>query len=357
MKHKYMSCGGISYTRKKPGDSPLWSDMLQVKQIYLKGRRMKVGNGRDTSFWCDAWCDQIPLKDRFPEIFDICIEQNVIVAAAATMNWNFSFRRWMTPDIAWQIHGLNQIMSQTVLTDMQDKPHWKWTKSGKFSVKSVYNHLCSNGIDRTFKHLWKSRIPLKIKIWLWMIWHNAIATKDNLLRRNWQGSATCQFCSNPETISHLFFSCPAAKFVWSAVGKLVGANSRPGSFTQFFWWLPQFIPASRNTQIAGLAAICWAIWKLRNRSCFDHKMIKDPVELISYSTVFMKYWAGLHGEKDAEDLRLGADGLLKLATASTAAGRARNMPGQVQMPLQIREASDAVAEEDDMEVDEHVDIA
>jgi hypothetical protein len=73
MKHKYMSCGGISYTRKKPGDSPLWSDMLQVKQIYLKGRRMKVGNGRDTSFWCDAWCDQIPLKDRFPEIFDICI--------------------------------------------------------------------------------------------------------------------------------------------------------------------------------------------------------------------------------------------------------------------------------------------
>jgi hypothetical protein len=86
-------------------------------------------------------------------------------------------------------------------------------------------------------------------------------------------------------------------------------------------------------------------------------MIKDPVELISYSTVFMKYWAGLHGEKDAEDLRLGADGLLKLATASTAAGRARNMPGQVQMPLQIREASDAVAEEDDMEVDEHVDIA
>jgi hypothetical protein len=83
---------------------------------------------------------------------------------AANMNWNFSFRRWMTPDIAWQIHGLNQIMSQTVLTDVQDKPYSKWTKSGKFSVKSVYNHLCSNGMDRSFKHLWKSKIPLKIKI-------------------------------------------------------------------------------------------------------------------------------------------------------------------------------------------------
>ncbi|KAK1570145.1 hypothetical protein QYE76_027234 [Lolium multiflorum] len=90
--------------------------------------------------------DENPLKDRFPEIFDICVEQDVSVADAANMNWNFTFRRWMTPDIALQIHGLHLIMSQTVLTDSQDKPHWKWTKSGKFTVKSVYNHLCSNGL-------------------------------------------------------------------------------------------------------------------------------------------------------------------------------------------------------------------
>jgi hypothetical protein len=86
-------------------------------------------------------------------------------------------------------------------------------------------------------------------------------------------------------------------------------------------------------------------------------MIKDPIELISYSTVFMKYWAGLHGEKDVEDLRLGADGLLKLDTAPTATGRTRNMPGQLQRPLQIREARVAADEEEDMEEKEHDDIA
>jgi hypothetical protein len=57
----------------------------------------------------------MPLKDRFPEIYDICIEQSVTVAEAADMHWNFSFRRWMTPDLACQIHGLHQIMAQTVL--------------------------------------------------------------------------------------------------------------------------------------------------------------------------------------------------------------------------------------------------
>jgi hypothetical protein len=98
----------------------------------------------------------------------------------------------------------------------------------------------------SFKHLWKSKISLKIKIWLWLIWHNAIATKDNLLKRNWNGSASCQFCHQNESISHLFFDCVAAKYVWSTVATAVGANDRPGSFTQFFEWFPRFVPASRN---------------------------------------------------------------------------------------------------------------
>jgi hypothetical protein len=86
-------------------------------------------------------------------------------------------------------------------------------------------------------------------------------------------------------------------------------------------------------------------------------LIEDPVELISYSTVFMKYWACLHGEKDAEDLRLGADGLMKLATAQKATGGTRNMLAPVQRPLMIREARDVADEEDDMEEEEHTDIA
>jgi hypothetical protein len=51
----------------------------------------------------------------------------------------------------------------------------------------------------------------------------------------------------------------------------INSPIRPGGFTQFFWWFPQFVPASPNTQIASLAAICWAAWKLRNRACFDKK--------------------------------------------------------------------------------------
>jgi hypothetical protein len=86
--------------------------------------------------------------------------------------------------------------------------------------------------------MWKIKIPLEIKIWLWLFWHNEIATKDNLLKRGWIGSASCEFCHKDETISHMFFNCVASKYVCSTVGMAIGAPDRPGSFTQFFWWFP-----------------------------------------------------------------------------------------------------------------------
>jgi hypothetical protein len=109
------------------------------------------------------------------------------------------------------------------------------------------------------------------------------------------------------------FGCAAAKFVWSSVATAINSPIRHGSFSQFFWWFPKFVPVSRNSQIAGLTAICWAIWKLRNRACFERKLINSSFDLISYAVVFMNYWAGLHGEGDAADLRAG-DGLMRLAT-------------------------------------------
>lgn len=67
--------------------------------------------------------------------------------------------------------------------ESEDIPIWIWNNKKKFTVKSVYNHLFDIHLDRSFKHLWKAKIPLKIKIWLWLIWHNAIATKDNMLKK------------------------------------------------------------------------------------------------------------------------------------------------------------------------------
>jgi hypothetical protein len=69
-----------------------------------------------------------------------------------------------------------------------------------------------------------------------------------------------------------------------------------------------------------MASICWTIWKTRNRSCFEKKFLKNPVDLIYLCAAFMKYWASLHSTADAVQLQQGADALLNLALG-TSAGR------------------------------------
>jgi hypothetical protein len=64
---------------KNPKNSPLWNDLLKVRNIYLKGRSMVVGNGRSTSFWCDRWCGLVSLADKFPKLYKISDEQECSV--------------------------------------------------------------------------------------------------------------------------------------------------------------------------------------------------------------------------------------------------------------------------------------
>jgi hypothetical protein len=249
-------------------------------------------------------------------LYNLCNETDITVAEAARRDWFFTYRRWLSAELLIQDGEMRDKLHRITLTQDNDCHVWDWIKNKQFTVKSVYKDLFSAGIDRSFKHLWKAKIPLKIKVWLWLIWHNAIATKDTMTERGWTGNPFCQFCRQKETILHLFFLCPAAKYVWSCVAKTIGAPDRPRNFSQFFWWFPRYVPASRNVQILGVASICWAIWKLRNRACFEGKLIHSPTELIFYSTVFMNYWAGLNSAADQAIIRQGAENLANVARAT-----------------------------------------
>lgn len=309
VRNKYLRQGGIFHIKHKQVDSASWHDLLKIKQLYLLGRCMVIGDGRRTDFWGDAWCGHTPLSQLFPSLHAISNDLGCTVRELADRRWNFSFKRWLDEHNQRCLVELGDKLMGVRFNQDRDKPVWKWEKSDKFSVKSIYTHLSSNGIDRSFKHLWKAKIPLKIKIWLWLIWHNAIATKDNMKKRQWEGDTKCRFCHEKETIGHLFFTCSAAAYVWGTVTNTLGATTRPGCFSQYFWWITQHSAFSRNVQIAGLAAICWAIWKIHNRACFEGKLIRSLVELICTACSFLTHWAGIHNETDGAMLRSASAGL------------------------------------------------
>jgi hypothetical protein len=55
-------------------------------------------------------------------------------------------------------------------------------KSGKFSIKSVYEHLTKNENGPAYKAIWNAKVPEKVKKIMWLVAQKAILMKDNMLK-------------------------------------------------------------------------------------------------------------------------------------------------------------------------------
>ncbi len=66
------------------------------------------------------------------------------------------------------IRDIKATIAGTQLTGCNDGVKWCWTKSEGFTVKSMYLFLQdSDESDTRFIQLWKLKLPLKVKIFVW----------------------------------------------------------------------------------------------------------------------------------------------------------------------------------------------
>jgi hypothetical protein len=84
---------------------------------------------------------------------------------------------------------------------------WSLKYDGHFSVTSMYQACLASDIVPHNNYLWKIKIPLKIKIFLWLLYREAILTKDNLVKRNLHENKMCSFCNNMKPYNTYFLMC------------------------------------------------------------------------------------------------------------------------------------------------------
>ena len=81
-------------------------------------------------------------------------------------------------------HNLVAQIAHVELVEGSDTFRWNLTKSGLYSVRSLYLHLIDTQPPFQHKMIWKLNISLKIKIFLWYLQRGVVLTKDNLARKN-----------------------------------------------------------------------------------------------------------------------------------------------------------------------------
>jgi len=188
------------------------------------------------------------------------------------------------------------------LYDRKDVFTWLLNK-GIFPASSMYKDLMKETNSYGHGVVWKLKLPLKIKVFLWYLRRGVILTKDNLGKRNWKGCTRCCFCSSEESIQHLFFECQVAKLMWNTLFFAFGIYPPSCVDDLFGSWRRSFPPKFQKAILIGASAFCWAIWISRNDVIFKNSITNSPLQVIFRGTFWIRCWSILSKEEERTILK------------------------------------------------------
>jgi hypothetical protein len=105
---------------------------------------------------------------------------------------NLSFRRNFGCEEILEWEDVERELEQVALSDREDSMRWALSANGQFSTSSLYrHHSFSRVTDMRMEGLWKSKLPMKIKNFLWLVYRGRIQIVDNLKWKRWKGDDKC----------------------------------------------------------------------------------------------------------------------------------------------------------------------
>jgi hypothetical protein len=167
---------------------------MKIKELVLSCGSFMVKDGTQIRFWEDTWVGMTPLKQQFSTIFNIAHNPHATVAIVMVgEQYNISFRRALVDDkLREWLKSMGKI-NNVSLDNGRDMFRWDLNTMGTFSVRSIYLHLLNQHAPFRHTFIWKLKVPLEIKIFLWYLQRGIILTKDNLKRKNWKGVRSVAF--------------------------------------------------------------------------------------------------------------------------------------------------------------------
>jgi hypothetical protein len=143
---------------------------MKVKSSFLQFGTFLIRNGAQIRLCEDQWLGSSSLREQYPYLYHIVRhKQTTVVEVFSSSPLIFSWHRDLIGSklVAWN-DMLPQI-ANIYLTQEPDEFHWNLLYSGQFSMKSHYLALIHSNVSNLNKRLWKLKVPLKNKIFLWYL--------------------------------------------------------------------------------------------------------------------------------------------------------------------------------------------
>ncbi|KAF8376995.1 hypothetical protein HHK36_030367 [Tetracentron sinense] len=173
--------------------------------------------------------------------------------------------RWTPPEYGWlkiNVDGaaLSSNLTASVGDVLKTKDETKGSTS--WSVPSI-----------VWKYIRTLPLSAKIQNFIWRIFKNSVAVKENLVAKMIPNDRFCPIClKEGETINHVLFDCEFARAVWFATPYGVRTDEGGDSPMHERWkaWLAN--NQSKEDQVLKITAsavLAWSLWKNRNSTIFQ----------------------------------------------------------------------------------------
>ena len=73
-----------------------------------------------------------------------------------------------------------------------------WKKRDVYNSVNVHIHKFWGVIDKRAQKIWKSKMPMRLRVFVWQALHNKLQAGVVLKRINWKGNERCPLCNTPE---------------------------------------------------------------------------------------------------------------------------------------------------------------
>ena len=204
---------------------------------------------------------------------------------------------FINPDKAWNFSLLHSFLPNNICNlgksisipshDIEDSFCWGLSASGSFTTKSVTWKAHNIPLDiqqpLEFAWIWNLDIMPKLKIFLWQICHNALATCANLVKSGLNLDPICPLChSELESTSHLFTQCFVTRKTWELAyqHKWILLNISHVRIMSNIDLLTFTRGQASSDQVHCIISLIWSIWKSCNAVVFKNEIYNSVRTII-----------------------------------------------------------------------------
>jgi hypothetical protein len=115
-----------------------------------------------------------------------------------------------------------------------------------------------------------------------------------------------------EDTAHIFFLCPLARFMWSAVRELLGCTWNPTCFAELYRLLDDLVGQTKRVLWICCSALCWGLWNIRNKFSIEGIFPSQPADALYKMLMYLQVWKPVARRQDREALELAIGRLRSL---------------------------------------------